>query len=252
MLLRAHYDEHGSTMSTAAQRIGFDRFIQLDWLALATQVRSGKASSGDLEDALVAAGLGEEARSKTRTKLNGLCLAPQRDVAAFIERGAAMAGESEPLSLSAFAWGAAVVAYSFFGKVAELTGRLTSLHGSCSSLDVHRRMSETYGDREVVKRATQAVLQTQADWGALERIEGGTQIVRRPPAEVSDEAAVAWLVEAALHYGGKALPISVLQGLAVLYPFRLDQSLAYAASISSNLELRSEGNGSQMVALRQV
>jgi hypothetical protein len=44
-----------------------------------------------------------------------------------------------------------------------------------------------------------------------------------------------------------ALP--TLQSTAVLYPFLLDQPLAYVVSKSEALELRSEGSSQQFVAL---
>ena len=44
-------------------------------------------------------------------------------------------------------------------------------------------------------------------------------------------------------------PLANLQSMPVLYPFVLDQSLAYAVSSSKKLELRSEGVGDQFVAL---
>ena len=39
----------------------------------------------------------------------------------------------------------AISAYPFFDKVAELTGRLTAIQGDCASVEIHRRMAETYG-----------------------------------------------------------------------------------------------------------
>jgi hypothetical protein len=111
-------------------------------------------------------------------------------------------------------------------------------------------MSEVFGDREVTKRATQAVLQTQANWGAIERVEKGKRLIRRAPMTLTNDQAVAWLVEAALRYTGKAVSVPTLQSMTVIYPFVFDQSLAYVVSNSLNLELRSEGSNNQFVALR--
>src|SRR5690606_26543496 len=85
-------------------------------------------------------------------------------------------------------------------------------------------------------------------WCAIERIQTGTRIVRTTPIVVSNDRAVAWMIEAALRYARKALPVPTLQSLAVLYPFMLDQPIAYLASTSQNLDLRSEGIGRQLVA----
>ncbi len=110
-------------------------------------------------------------------------------------------------------------------------------------------MSEVYGDREVTKRATQAVLQTQANWGAVARVEKGKRLVRLAARGLTDQRTVAWLIEAALRYQGKAMALATLQSTAVLYPFLLDLPLAFVISNSEALELRSEGPRQQFVAL---
>ena len=237
-------------MIAKAPQIGFDRFIQLDWMAVALKVRAGMANLDELNGLLDAAGLGQEARAKTRTKLNGLCLEPRQDLADFADRGIGLFKESQKTSTATLAWGMAIATYPFFGKVAEFTGRLTSIQGGCSSLEIHRRMSEVFGDREVTKRATQAVIQTQADWGAIERVEKGNRLVRQSPRVISNDDLIAWLIEAALRQTGRVVSVSALQSMAVLYPFALDRSLAFVVSNSPCLELRSEGPSGQFVSLR--
>jgi hypothetical protein len=155
-------------MIPTAPQIGFDRFIQLDWVATALRVRAGMADFDELNELLAAAGLGKEAKAKTRTKLNALGLEPRADLVDFVDRGVHIFKSTDKIGeLGAFAWGAAIATYPYFGKVAEFTGRLTSIQGDCAVSEIHRRISEVYGDREVTKRATQAVIQTQANWGRL-------------------------------------------------------------------------------------
>ena len=74
-------------MIPTAPQIGFDRFIQLDWVAAALKVRAGVASLDELNELLDAAGLGNEAKAKTRTKLNALALEPRPELADLIDRG---------------------------------------------------------------------------------------------------------------------------------------------------------------------
>jgi hypothetical protein len=238
-------------MIPMAPQIGFDRFIQLDWVAAALKVRAGMASLDDLNELLDAAGLGKEAKAKTRTKLNALALAPRTDLADLISRGADIVkGTDHAEDLAAFAWGAAIATYPYFGKVAEFTGRLTSIQGDCAVSEINRRISEVYGDREVTKRATRAVIQTQADWGAIQRVEKGKRLVRLPAKSLKNDKMVVWLVEAALRYQMKAISLATLQSLAVIYPFVLDQPLGYVLSNSPMLEVRAEGPSNQFVALR--
>ncbi len=237
--------------TSKAPQIGFDRFIQLDWVAAAIKVRAGKVTLAELDQLLSTSGLGIEAKAKTRTKLNALALEPRADLVNFIDRGVKLFVDANaPADVSPFAWGAALAVYPYFGRVAEFTGRLTAIQGDCSVSEIHRRISEVYGDREVTKRATQAVLQTQANWGAIERVQKGKRLVRLAARGLTDQRTVAWLVEAALRYQARAMPLATLKSTAVLYPFVLDQPLAYVIANSDALELRSEGPSQQFVALR--
>lgn len=236
-------------MNSTAPQIGFDRFIQLDWAAAALKVRAGTASLDELNELLDAAGLGAEASAKTRTKLNALWLEPRAELADFASHGVEIFKTNPDPSIPALTWGMAIASYPFFGKVAEFAGRLITLHGDCTSLEIHRRVSEVYGEREVTKRATQAVIQTQASWGAIERVDKGKRLIRRAPMTLTNDQTVAWLVEAVLRYTGKAVSVPTLQSMAVIYPFVLDQPLAYVVSNSPTLELRSEGSGNQLVAI---
>lgn len=239
-------------MKTSAPQIGFDRFIQLDWIAAVIKVRAGTSSADALSELLEASVLGKESRAKTRTKLNALGLEPRPEFADFIDRGVSIFKSSDKSEgIAAFAWGAAIASYPYFGKIAEFTGRLTSIQGDCSVSEIHRRMSEVYGDREATKRATQAVIQTQANWGAIERVEKGKRLVRLPIRAITTDKAIAWLVEAALRYQGKAVSLAALQSLPVIYPFALTQPLGYLMSNSPMLEVRSEGLSNQLVALRE-
>jgi hypothetical protein len=238
-------------MNSSAPTIGFDRYVQLEWLASALQVRSGLGAEEELLDLLSAAGLGKEATAKTRTKLNALCLQPRAHLEEFICRGIAAISDPEGRYIpAAFAWGAAVATYPFFGKVAELIGRLTALQGDCSTAEIHRRMSELYGDREVTKRAAQATIQTQANWGAIQRVEKGKRVIRLPQTSIDNDALSAWLIEAAVRYAGKPVSVPSLKSLPVLFPFILTRPLAYVVSNSPILDLRSEGPSNQFVSLR--
>ena len=239
-------------MMTSAPRIGFDRFISLEWATTALKVRAGAAQPEDLEALLDAAGLGAAARTKTRTVLNRLWLEPRVELVDYADRGAEIFKARSNVLPAALHWGMAVATYPFFGKVAELIGRLSALQGDCASAEIHRRMSETYGEREGTYRMTNMVIQSQADWGAVERVEKGKRVIRLAPAVVEGDELTAWLIEAALRYAGKPLAITSLQSLPVLFPFNLTQSLAYLVSNSERLAVRAEGPGNRFVTLREV
>ncbi|MDR2853519.1 MAG: hypothetical protein LBV61_10795 [Burkholderiaceae bacterium] len=207
------------------------------------------AQREDLEALLDAAELGAAARTKTRTVLKRLWLEPRAELVDYANRGVAIFKVQPDVPVAALHWGMAVATYPFFGKVAELIGRLSALQGDCASAEIHRRMSETYGEREGTYRMTNMVIQSQAGWGAVERVEKGRRVIRLVADKVDDAELTVWLIEAALRYAGKPLAISSLQSLPVLFPFNLTQSLAYLVSNSERLTVRAEGPGHRFVAL---
>lgn len=237
-------------MMTLAPRIGFDRFIALEWATTALKVRAGTAKLEDLESLLDAAGLGAAARTKTRTVLKRLWLDPRVELVDFADRGAAIFKAHPDVPVTAMHWGMAVATYPFFGKVAELIGRLSALQGDCASAEIHRRMSETYGEREGTYRMTNMVIQSQAGWGAVERVEKGKRVLRLAPAVVENDELTVWLIEAAVRNAGRPLAIPSLQSLPVLFPFSLTRPLAYLVSNNDYMVVRSEGPNSRFVALR--
>jgi hypothetical protein len=237
-------------MNVSAPRIGFDRFIHLEWATAALKIRAGVAQLEDLEVLLDAAQLGAAARTKTRTVLNRLWLEPRAELVDYADRGVKIFRAHPEEPVAALHWGMAVATYPFFGKVAELVGRLSALQGDCASSEIHRRMSEIYGEREGTYRMTNMVIQSQAGWGAVDRVEKGKRVVHLAPTVVDDDELTVWLIEAALRYTAKPLAISSLQAQPVLFPFNLTQSLAYLASNSENLAVRTQGIGNQFVTLR--
>jgi len=234
----------------AAPRIGFDRFIPLDWATCALKVRGGAQDAEAIDTLLDAAGLGIPSRTKTRSVLNGLWLDPRAGLIGFSQRGLGIWQEFPEVPVAALCWGMAIAAYPFFGKVAELVGRLTTIQGDCTAAEVHRRLAETYGEGEVTRRAANRVLQTQASWGTCERVDKGRGVIRNPATTIANEALIAWLIEAAIRYTGRAISVSGLASASVLYPFRLDHSLTLVVSRSPTLELRSEGAGSPLVMIQ--
>lgn len=239
-------------MNSSAPQIGFDRFIQLDWAATALNVRAGTAGLDDLNALLDAAGLGVEAKKKTRTVLNRLWLEPRDELVDYADRGVAIHKTRSDIPIASLCWGMAVATYPFFGKVAELIGRLSAIQGDCASAEVHRRMSEVYGEREGTRRMTNMVIQSQASWGAVDRVEKGKRVIRLAPTAIDNDELTAWLIEGAVRYVGKPVSMPSLQSLPVLFPFALTRPLAYVVSNSPNLALRSEGPSNQFVSLHAI
>jgi hypothetical protein len=238
-------------MNATAHQIGFDRFIRKEWATAALRVRAGQSSLDDFMMLLDSAGLGVAAKKKTRTVLNRLWLEPRPELVEFAERGCELFRTYDEKAIPVLHWGMAISSYPFFGKLAELIGRLSSLQGDCTSAEVHRRMSEIYGERETTSRSSTMIFQTLADWGVLQRIDNGKRLVKPAPTVLQNEALIVWIVEAAVRYKGDVVSLKSLPALPVLFPYQLHCPLAYVVSNSKNLELRSDGSQSEFVAIRE-
>ena len=234
-------------MNSTRPQIGFDRFIQLDWAAAALRVRAGVSSLDDLTDLIDSTHSGPAAKKKTRTVLNRLWLEPCPDLADFAERGVKIYREAPDTPISALTWGMALATYPFFGKVAEIVGRLTALQGDCTSAEVHRRMAEIFGEREGTRRMTNMVLQSQASWRGVERVGRGRRIIKTPPTEIRLPALAAWLTEARLRYTKSPITLGSLKSSPVTYPFVLHTSPHYLVCHCSAFELSVDARGDQVL-----
>ena len=236
-------------MNSASAQIGFDRFIRLDWAAAALRVRAGVSSLNDLTDLIDATHSGPAAKKKTRTVLNRLWLDPRPELADFADRGVTIYREAPDTPIVALTWGMALATYPFFGKVAEIVGRLTALQGDCASTEVHRRMAEIFGEREGICRMTNMVLQSQASWGSIERVDKAKRIVRKSQINLEASPAATWLTEACARYSGRSLPVASIGSNPIIYPFSLGGSISYLVSQCRFLDLQADSAGNQVVGL---
>ena len=237
-------------MTQAGPQIGFDRFIHRDWVSAALRVRSGLCGMHELNELIESSHSGDAAKKKTRTVLNRLWLEPRPELVDFADRGVRLYREAPDTSVAVLGWGMAIATYPFFGRVAEIVGRLTALQGDCASAEVHRRMSEIFGEREGTRRMTNMVLQSQASWGAIERSKNGKRLVRKPKVVVGGHLTTAWLVEACLRYSRRPVQLAAIEFLPVIFPFKINDQVTQAISKCPALELRTEGQNKQIIDLQ--
>jgi hypothetical protein len=235
--------------SEGAPQIGFDRFIQLDWARAALRVRAGLSDPDELTQLIEETHSGAAAKKKTRTVLNRLWLEPRPELAELCDRAAAIYAADPRASVAALTWGMAIATYPFFGSVAQIVGRLIRLQGDCTSAEVHRRMAESYGEREGTRRMTNMVPQSQADWGTIERMNKGKHIkALREPITLTPDLEL-WLVEAALRHAGRAMPTSSVATNPVLFPFSFGDRLAYNLSQDARFAVRVDSASNRIVEL---
>lgn len=237
-------------MNTKMPLIGFDRFVDFEWCRSALNAASAQSPIDGVRSQVAEMLPGTESQRKTLDILKRLSTKPFDHLVEFIGRGITLYQNQGADIALPLIWGASIASYPFFGKTAETTGRLLALQGDCTIKELQRRMAEQYGDRSGIERAVNRVLQSQASWQALTRDEISKRVCKRDVVLIGDADVTAWIIEAAVRYAGKSLPVTSLLSLPVLFPFMLTQPLAYVVSTSMNLTIRSDGPANQLVALR--
>ncbi|KIC46755.1 hypothetical protein RA28_03085 [Ruegeria sp. ANG-S4] len=235
-------------MRPTAPKIGFDRFIRLEWAKKALEVRTGLAELDDLDVLLDEAHSGPSAKKKTRTVLNRLWLEPRKDLEPLAEHAVELFQSMPSVSPATLTWGMAIVTYPFFAKVAEIVGRLTSLQGDCTTAEVHRRMAEIYGEREGTRRMTNMVLQSMSDWAMLDRSSNGKILTRKNAILIDGPDLVRWMIRVILEAAGRPIKLGSLEARPEIFPFELGENLGFVVSSSTYLELATDSAGNQIVS----
>lgn len=236
-------------MTTKVPLIGFDRYVDIEWCRSTLDAAATNSSIDAVRDQVAAMLPGIESQRKTLDILKRLSTKPFEHLADFIGRGIAIYKRLGQDMVLPLVWGASIASYPFFGKTSETAGRLLALQGDCSIKELQRRMAEQYGDRSGIERAVTRVVQTQSSWQALARDETAKRITKRQAVLIDNDELAAWLIEAAVRYADKSIPVASLSSMPVLFPFTLTCPLAYVIAGSENLTLLSEGPSNQFAAL---
>ena len=225
-------------MSDRTKQIGFSsQRIRIDWMDYAARLAQEASSISELKAALFAhLGLDlagdvkgkRSSREKALTVLMRSWITPPPDLEALRDDCLVLVGDiPDSMSRVAIHWAMIGAAYPFWLAVAARVGRLLRLQQSFTASQVRRRLSETYGDRELVFRASRTVLRSYVDWGVLMGGDSKGSYGAAPPITVEDPRAVASLVEAILRAApGSGTRAQELLGHPALFPFALGRDAA--------------------------
>lgn len=237
--------------------VGFDWKVKLPWLdETAAQVARGagqKALRVHLEDYLQCqtdASLSPTARSKAITVLSHLwCDVPDHSVA-FRDRSLKVLHDVLPDERVVVHWSMALTTYPFFGDVVAAVGTLLALQGVADLPSVRRRVSERWGERSTVARATGVVIGTVREWDLLAYAGKGrteaTRIVRVAPR-------ISVLLVEALLQSGRVGSLSLTDAMShpSFFPFDLSLDTGELRSTDS-LAVERIAGGADVVRLTGI
>lgn len=242
--------------------IGFDRKIRVGWLDATVRLAAAGLSAANvrerLDDVLDGEVAGESpysARGKTKTVLLRIWVTVPEATAPLRDEALELVGRGGPPDLRPLHWGMCLATYPFFRDLAAITGRLLALQGTVALSMVSTRITERYGARSSVLRASQRVVRSMVDWGVLDETKQRGVFRAGPNIEVAGAAAsrswvAGWLIEAALLASGRqSMRLGSLVRHPMLFPFR-SRATAQDAMPRVRLDLFREGAGQDVVGLR--
>lgn len=241
--------------------VGFDREIRAEWLDETARLAAQGLALSDIRQRLYEALEGQvagegphSARGKTRTVLLRIWVTVPDRAAPLRDEALAVMVNGRAPDLRPLHWGMCLATHPFFGDVAAITGRLLSLQGSVALAAVTRRVTEGWGARSTVLRASQRVVRSMVEWGALGETERRGVFRAGQPFRVGRDANTAsrlagWLVEAGLLASGRqSMRMSSIARHPMLFPLRWAPTPRDLVA-RPRLELLREGAGEDVVAL---
>ena len=212
-------------------QVGFSQRIRLDWLdytANAVLAGNGKAEiAAALRERLrevLSVGNNPERgnRDKAVTILTKVWVTVPEEHRALRDEGLDLLRQASTDARMLTHWCMCMVAYPFFGAVAEATGRLLRLQGTAAAVQIQRRLRERLGERETVARAARRILRAFIDWGVL--LETGEKGIYRgtPKRVIGDGSFAVWALKANLSTKdcGPQPPLTLLHAPR-MFPFEI-------------------------------
>lgn len=204
--------------------IGFDRALRLDWLDLAAslvlQSQSDTEVRANLRAMLQPEIQGAEALQKTVLVLHRVWYPSSSQGQMLRDQAAGLVQVVCPEERLALHWGLTISAYGFFRDTAATVGRLSRLQPAMTSGQILGRLTETYGDRAIVRRAGQHVIRTLVDWGVLVREPGGYRTA--DPVTIPSLGVQRWIIEAVMRASSaESLPMDAIAYSPELFPFTM-------------------------------
>ena len=196
---------------TRGKQVGFSQRIRLEWLEFTANLVLAGNQRGEIVAALsdrlqneLSVGNDPErgTRDKAITILTKVWVTVPRERRSLRDDGLAFLQRLPKDDRMLVHWCMCMMAYPFFGAVADATGRLLQLQGTAGAAQVQRRLREQMGERETVARAVRRILRGFIDWGAL--LETEEKGLYRFPRKrvVSDLPLSLWAISAMLAVDG--------------------------------------------------
>jgi len=237
-----------------APRIGFDRRVQLRWLdALVDhllQETDARQTRRFLHELIAAEHPGQTARSKTVSVMMRMWVTVPREQQALRGQALEQVRQGSATDYRWLHWGMSLLAFPVFGATASNVGRLLTVQGDFTLAQIQLRLSEVFGERSTLERASQRVVSSMVEWGLLVRSGRKGEFRGVPHTLEATSPLQLWLLEAVLSAGAaEEVEATRLLCAPELFPFHITVSSADLRSCG-RFDVHRQGVDMDIVALR--
>jgi hypothetical protein len=148
-------------------------------------------------------------------------------------------------------WGMLLVGFPIFRDIASGVGRLLSLQGDVSLAQLQRRLTEEYGERSTVSRASQRIVRSMVEWGAIQEGEKKGVFLPAQKRTTGSSDLQLWLMEALLTAkDAETVEATQLLKSHELFPFSIDIGVRDLRR-SDHFVVHRQGQSMDVVEVRQ-
>jgi len=232
-------------------KIGFDRYIKLDWLDSTAELVANRTDSKEvlarIHLLLEPEYQGYESRKKTATILQGIWLKIGEEHKPIRERALRLLPLLPPNERIWVHWGMINLSYPFFTDVLRQINHYFQLTGSCRVNLVTQNIQKKWGYGQTTERATRRTIQSIESWKVVTR--SGDRIYQAPKISSTTKETELWLLEALLISNpNNVVLVDRLNGIPSLFPFKLTIN-AHDILSSKRFSISQVGNGREVSAI---
>ena len=154
--------------------IGFDRFVEYDWVEHALHLAYAGETVNQLKSWLNQRIEGKESARKTANLLTNLWLREYEETARVRNQALSIYPDLVGDERLVLHWGMALTNFSLFRNVSSIMGKLVHLQGYFRKGELTQRLSEIYPNQGTIPRSANRIIQSLENWKVLSANQDGT------------------------------------------------------------------------------
>ena len=232
-------------------RIGFSRYITLDWLNESARLTIELDNPDEVKEALnqiIYEIEGSEAKRKTIDVLTRTWTRVEEEHNNLQRHALELYKKAYNQERIILHWGMLVLAYPIFHDVTEQIGRLSNLQGFTTVNQVTRSIKKDWGDRTTLNRTVGRIFQSLHNWKILQQNE--KRYTPIPKQTTNKTELETWLLTTLLtHHKPKPINYQDLITHSTLFPFQLKTTLKQLQNILT-IETINQGSNINLIKVK--